>query len=340
MSTTKKQHFIWRKYLVPWTNNQQLENGKIFVYRKTIKGNQEPIEFRELMKIGFEKFYYDISGFTNLDWNLFRQYIANFQKSHTVKFFIRDDLKNDINEQRDYLEKNVICIGENIDNEFGFLDKIKNKDLSFYQDSYAQKSIFWLHDQINAIIAGKKIHATENDLYNILTEYIDHFEDTDYKYKFNEFVCYQYFRSPKIIKSYISLFESLKQKFPEVKECNPSFFSNMNAIFFAMEMSINLTQHFHTYIELLENKTTIPFITGDCPVVNIAQDPHKKLEFYYPITPGIAIIIKDVAQNKDNEIRQITDYNYIDFLNKKIISNSANEVYSNDISILKQYSNS
>lgn len=337
MSTTKKQHFVWRKYLVPWTDNQQLENGKLYVFRKNPKGTQEVIEFRELMKVGFEKFYYDITGFSEADWTLFKQYITNFQKASTVKFCIRDDLKNDINAQRDFLEKNVICIGEDIDNEFGFLEKIKNKDLSFYHDSIAQQSLFWLHHLLEASQLGQDICVSDEEIANRITMFSEHCEDTDFKYKFNEFICYQFCRSPHIIQSQISAFDQLKSRFPEIKACNSNFFGNMNAIFFAMNMAINLSQYSHSYIELIENQTTISFITGDCPVTNIAQDPHKSLEFYYPITPNIAILIKTSNHFKDNDIQSVTDEDYINFLNRKIFTNSTNEVYSNDMEILNKY---
>ena len=32
---------------------------KIYVFRKEVKGNQNEVEFRELEKVGFEKYYYD-----------------------------------------------------------------------------------------------------------------------------------------------------------------------------------------------------------------------------------------------------------------------------------------
>lgn len=53
-NTVKKQHYIWRKYLTEWTDTRDRFNGKLFVLRKEIRGNQKKIEFQELKKIGFE----------------------------------------------------------------------------------------------------------------------------------------------------------------------------------------------------------------------------------------------------------------------------------------------
>ncbi len=69
-NTVKKQHYIWRNYLTKWTETGDRFNGKLFVLRKEIKGNQKKIEFRELEKIGFEKYYYDITGFNNIDTSI------------------------------------------------------------------------------------------------------------------------------------------------------------------------------------------------------------------------------------------------------------------------------
>ena len=137
-NTTKKQHYIWRKYLIPWTDNN-VETGKIFVYRKNPRGTQQAIEQRELMKIGFENYYYDISGFTDKDFSVYRQYVEYVQRNQNIKLDI--DLRNLelAKVQKDFIEKEVICPSENIDNDCGFLDKLKANDYSFYQDSIGQK---------------------------------------------------------------------------------------------------------------------------------------------------------------------------------------------------------
>jgi hypothetical protein len=76
-NTVKKQHYIWRNYLSKWTQSEDKFKGKIYVFRKEVKGNQNEVEFRELEKVGFEKYYYDISGFTEKDLIILNQLIAN-----------------------------------------------------------------------------------------------------------------------------------------------------------------------------------------------------------------------------------------------------------------------
>ena len=53
--------------------------------RKEIRGNQKKIEFQELKKIGFEKYYYDTTGFGNIDVSVLNQLLANLQEKEMLK---------------------------------------------------------------------------------------------------------------------------------------------------------------------------------------------------------------------------------------------------------------
>lgn len=128
-NTVKKQHYIWRKYLTEWTDTRDRFNGKLFVLRKEIRGNQKKIEFQELKKIGFEKYYYDTTGFGNIDVSVLNQLLANLQEKEMLKFGIRTDMLTEAYSQRDFIEKNVMCCSESIETEFHFFDKLLEGDL-------------------------------------------------------------------------------------------------------------------------------------------------------------------------------------------------------------------
>lgn len=123
-TTTKKQHYVWRKYLVPWTNNGSLDTGKIFVYRKKLRGTQQAIEQRELMKIGFENYFYDISGFSKKDLNVYEQFFAYIQKDRLIQFGINMETLERANVQKDFIEKEIMCSAEEIDNSYHFLERL------------------------------------------------------------------------------------------------------------------------------------------------------------------------------------------------------------------------
>lgn len=89
-NTVKKQHYVWRNYLSKWADSDDKYKGKLFVLRKKPKGNQDKIEFRELDKIGFEKYYYDITGFKSKDVQILNKLIAHMQRNELAKFGITE----------------------------------------------------------------------------------------------------------------------------------------------------------------------------------------------------------------------------------------------------------
>ena len=161
-TTIKKQHYVWRKYLASWTNNGSLDTGKIFVYRKKTRGTQQTIEQRELMKIGFENYFYDISGFTERDLSIYEQFLAYIQKDQLIQFGVNMEAMELANVQKDFIEKEIMCSAEDIDNSYHFLDLLKSKNPSFYQDSTAQVLINTLRDEIvNRILFQEQVLSDE-----------------------------------------------------------------------------------------------------------------------------------------------------------------------------------
>ena len=81
----------------------------------------------------------------------------------------------------------------------------------------------------------------------------------------------------------------------------------------------------------LNNKTNISFITGDQPVINIAErkknDKIKKLIFYYPISPKIAILVSNNFHKNENV--DITENNQVKQYNKSIVQESLEQIYGN-----------
>jgi hypothetical protein len=50
-------------------------------------------------------------------------------------------------------------------------------------------------------------------------------------------------------------------------------------------------------LALMQNRTDVPFITGDQPIINLHGDglrPPEELSFYYPVSPNLALILTEV----------------------------------------------
>ena len=110
--TTKRQHYIWRNYLTRWTDNGDRLKGKLYVKRKKLRGSQNLIEFSKLEKIGFEKFYYDVTGFQDKDVSILNQFLSYMQRKELIKFGIDPSLFSKAANQRDFIEKGLLRISQ------------------------------------------------------------------------------------------------------------------------------------------------------------------------------------------------------------------------------------
>lgn len=99
-TTTKRQHYVWRGYLKRW--NKEIDSlGRIYVYRKCVKGNQPKLENARLENVGFEKYYYDMTGFSKVDVGLVYksvfEVLREYQATENMQF----------TGEKDYFEKIV-----------------------------------------------------------------------------------------------------------------------------------------------------------------------------------------------------------------------------------------
>lgn len=167
---------------------------------------------------------------------------------------------------------------------------------------------------------------------NIKKENIDYCVSPDNIIVFYIYVAMQYMRTKRI-------FEDLK------KGINENIDIQNIITPFRRIMSFNIANYFiqtKSKTLLLKNNTQQEFITSDQPVINTCVDysildKHTdKLEFYYPITPKIAILItNDIKYENISNID--LNLNDVDFYNKKIIKASDLQVFSSTITGLDRY---
>lgn len=93
-------------------------------------------------------------------------------------------------------------------------------------------------------------------------------------------------------------------------------------------------------ITFLENDTDLEFITSDQPVINIqaydipTDEAPEKLEFYYPISPSLAILLSQDVKDSSIKLSEEDVNNY----NQKLISFSLEQMFSSSEELLKRYS--
>jgi hypothetical protein len=153
---------------------------------------------------------------------------------------------------------------------------------------------------------------------------VDFFKDRDAAVSFLMFICVQYFRTKGMRKSFLSV-----AKNSPVGDLSKA--GDLIAILLSTKLAHNLFVSGKWYIQLLENKTGIHFLTGDQPVLNThcyEPSPKKeaeKLEFYYPITPERAVLVTETSSSDEPiqlSAEQVAHYNSM------IISISAEQLFA------------
>lgn len=212
---------------------------------------------------------------------------------------------------RDAIEK-IMCIYENLDNDYNFLDKIIDNDLGFYS--------------CNSIESLLKIMGLPI---------------IDYRLQFNRFFFMQKLRSPNVHDAVFQNFNQMKKDYPNrIGTAHIKFLLNVMMLYLAERSAHNLTDNWSTWIERIENKTEIPFLTSDSPIINMSKEqPDFEMIMYYPISPIIAIklhaispILKPMMHNVNVGISNPND---IRTLNRLVITNCKNEIFSNERDILE-----
>lgn len=292
MHITKRQHYVWRYYLVQWTNSKSID-GDIYCCRK------DKIFPTGLMNIAQEKYFYALIDITDTEalWiekislngnepELLKDMCLSWIKTYRLPFQEINSLKaRGINEPESFDkiikegEEKLYCKIEETGKPH--LESIYNEDLSFY----------------------------END---------------DGKVDFNIFICEQYFRTKKRLES----LNNSSNHGIDTQKLWP-IFRHIFATKLAFTFTYRADKKFKIF--LMHNNTTINFITGDQPVINRyatkeLQGKHiDKLEFYYPVSPKTALLLTE-KEYKEEEL-VINDIETVIELNDLLFFNSQEQVY-------------
>lgn len=160
---------------------------------------------------------------------------------------------------------------------------------------------------------------------------VSFYKDTELCGQFLHFLSLQYFRTKSLKENIAGIYIS--------NDLNYSKCWNILRHIFAVNVSrgLFLERNTRPFI-LIENRTCLPFITGDQPVVNLYQShlsdkEPTMLAFYYPITPWLAIILDEAKESsvygdKTISVEQVSQ------LNLKIFEASFLQVYGNSKEIL------
>jgi hypothetical protein len=143
------------------------------------------------------------------------------------------------------------------------------------------------HNRIENSIRDSLEHLYKKDLSFL--------SDDTMKANFSYFIALQYHRTKRMLKTTVEALNNLPITPP--KE-NKGKFDNENLVkVYSLIFADSLGNWIYSRANIYFFETEYEFITGDQPIINIhasykpSFEPVKEMEFYYPITPKLAIFI-------------------------------------------------
>lgn len=296
----RRHHYVWCKYLRAWADNK-----KVFCLREgsIINPNITGIALRR-----------------------------DFYKMHTLTEY---DLK--------YVR--MMTIG----NDQGFKREIHEMRIqSYIEASQLMNSAEIWGDESNdlpklsQVIRSNFMEDAHSDVENQGSESLDCLLNGDITFiqeskKFIDFAIFlitQWLRTKKMRDLSVGINSPIKK---DTLERTWTLISQMLAVNIANGIYTRMSEY---SITMLNNETSLEFITSDQPVINTIKRgsvpaPYK-LELFYPISPKTAIYFGNI-QNTAQKKKSIFDHTEIQNLNDLVTSNSYAQIFSSRKETLMRY---
>lgn len=299
----KKHHYVWRNYLREWSNNDQIYCKR---YEKIFK--------TKLENIAQEKYFYRITELSIEDIELMRKLFIEKMTNDLLK-----ELNDGWIKIFDFVIKFRIMVETEGVSEV-IREDFENQIVNFEEEMQSK------YEDMGAPYL-KMLKNGEVDFYS----------DDDSNIYFNLYLSMQYFRTKRMQSTVIS--ES--SEFPafhvdRIWKILVHLFATNLAGSLYLEKS-----NFHCV--LLFNKTNIPFITGDQPIVNTyaiytkkQQESPKELELFYPLSPMLGILVTKKPELETIKSKDLTA-DTVELYNTMISSAAVEQLYGNSELILEKY---
>lgn len=292
-----KQHYVWREYLRNFCFKDDSVYSLINLF-KVVPNN--------LTNVAQERFFYKLHDITKEDYRFLNGFLDYFLK--------------DSDEMKDYLKTVQMSYLATI-----LKNTIDDEKLTAKFQKDIQNDYFERHMTENESL-GKKLILVQS-----VKELKECFNDKN-GFKTILFLSMQFVRTKK---QRIKLNKEFKKS-----KINIDKFSTFVSFSIGNILAYNLIQRRKHNVSLLINNSSIEFITSDQPVINLEDETDKDgialyFKLYLPLSPIYSIILDFESDENTYKELMITDSNYINFLNQKIVSNSNMFLFSKNEKILE-----
>jgi hypothetical protein len=300
----RRHHYVWRKYLRAWAKNDSiwcLREGKTFN--------------SNIMNVGQIKDFYKLKELSSKDIDFIYKVAIQPSPPH-----LQELNKNWIN------SFNLV---------FSMRKSIESKGINEAEiNELLDAAIFNLEEDLHAGIEVEAIKYIDS----ILKEDIAFFKTEDGCMSFMHYICVQYMRTQKIRTNVIA-------SVGDVSFVDTDKIWNVLSHILATNMAWSLYEDRASFnMVLLKNNTSIELITGDQPIINThatgmnSTEAPEKLEFYYPISPKLAILItQEHSYGTANKVFLSADE--AERYNESIVGQSHSQIYATSKDILNKYAN-
>lgn len=301
MTRKRRHHYVWRRYLKPWAQDE-----KIFAL---ISGK---IANPNLMGVAQKRDFYEFSPVTEEDIIFIRMLVVE-RAMPDLRALHEDTLALYLSMQRailiadkhagrnDELDKSTAALKSNfVEDWHGTIEKLADQHL----DMLSRGCVDFYEDKINCI-------------------------------DFATFLATQYLRTNKRKADILSLPTPIPRG---TVERTWTLLVHMLATNIAWHLFVSRTEN---TLKVLINQTEQDFITSDQPVINVLALGNQvgsipeQLEFYYPITPKIAVFLG--KHNKFPGTEADATPQLVDWLNEQIFLQSESQVFAREKQTLLPY---
>lgn len=333
-SIVMSQHYVQRAYLKAWTDEKGLiasadVKGKIF--STSVEGVSAENYFYSFQCLSLEEFKWLVDFITAKEGIAMDVKFAGIMLQATIGTAILNDVLN--NEQANYDEiKRVVDYGSQrgVFEEI-FCNMISHAIMIRRVGANLDQEHRELSERLCMNGAEKLMCEIENGAIEPLS-FVRTMKDNilrnkDFSFRLYKYMMYQIVRGPKFYKA----FEGSRGKLDASARRRIASYVRY---FMAESFIYRLKDWYDTAtFFILKNrldKTANAFVTGDCPVINIASDTTKDLDIYWPISPSCALLLtsKDRYDDYYKKRYGVLDFSAIDVLNRRICANCVRNVHA------------
>ncbi len=264
MDVKRRHHHVWQQYLQPWTFNSAiwcLQGGRIFSSGTRV--------------LAVETDFYRIGELT-------------LEQLSLIKMLLIDNSDHIVQDIHLELVRMLSTAFEMIRSTRDCLSRYPDRLAYFEADMSRMKSN--LFEEMHTAIEN----SFRVSLDQVLEGDISFYDRADTAIPFCRYIAAQLLRTKGTKERVIDRVNKINgiDLAPIWTVVNYMFAINIGASFYIERDRRSLT--------LLENKTDIPFITGDQPVLNLlggdGNQPPEHCVLYYPVSPTLALILGEVNE--------------------------------------------